>query len=40
VTYSQLRELDKAERQEEIARMLAGDMVTDEARKAAQSLLS
>jgi len=40
VTYSQLRALDEAERQEEIARMLAGDMVTDEARKAAQSLLS
>ncbi len=40
VTFSQLRLLDDAERQEEIARMLAGDMVTDEARKAAMSLLS
>ncbi len=38
-TETQVRLLDKAERVEEIARMLSGSKITDEARAAAQALL-
>ena len=40
VTTTQVRELNGIERQEEIARMLAGETVTQEARAAAKVLLS
>ena len=38
-TVTQVARLDVAERREELARMLAGEQVTDEARSAADSLL-
>lgn len=40
VTTTTVRELDESERREEIARMLAGETITNEARAAAQVLLS
>jgi DNA repair protein RecN (Recombination protein N) len=40
VTYSQVVGLSAAERIDEVARMLAGDTVTDAARAAARALLS
>lgn len=39
-TTTKVEELDKAERREEIARMLAGEKITDEARAAATKLMS
>ena len=39
VTTTTVRELDEAERHEEIARMLAGEKITDEARAAARVLI-
>jgi DNA repair protein RecN (Recombination protein N) len=36
---TQIAALDKARRREEIARMLAGSVVTDEARAAAERLM-
>ena len=38
-TVTEVEVLDKAARREEIARMLAGEKVTDAARQAAQSLI-
>ena len=40
VTTTTVRELSASERQEEIARMLAGDIITDEARAAANVLIN
>ena len=40
VTATTVRELETEERREEIARMLAGETISDEARAAAQVLLS
>ena len=40
ITTTSVRELNTAERQEEIARMLAGEKISDEARAAAKVLLS
>lgn len=40
VTTTSVRELNPTERREEIARMLAGEIITDEARAAAQVLLT
>jgi DNA repair protein RecN (Recombination protein N) len=40
VTLSRVHALDDAARVDEIARMLAGDTVTDEARGAARALLA
>ena len=40
VTTTTVRELETEERREEIARMLAGETISDEARAAAQVLLS
>jgi DNA repair protein RecN len=39
VTTTSVRELDDIERHEEIARMLAGEKITDEARAAARVLI-
>ncbi|MCT4553399.1 MAG: DNA repair protein RecN [Pelagimonas sp.] len=39
ITLSEVRPLDSSEREDEIARMLAGDIITDEARAAARALL-
>jgi len=40
VTTTSVKELDSAARKEEIARMLAGEKITDEARAAAQALMA
>ena len=40
ITTTSVKELTTAERQEEVARMLAGEHVTDEARAAAKVLMS
>ena len=38
-TTTSVKSLSKKEKQEEIARMLSGDKITDEARAAAESLI-